>query len=214
MKKNVIILIVFIGVVVAWLYLDLGKEEPIVEEPIINEITDCGDDLNCFIEESKNCNLAKTNHTVTIKVFGVEYVAVSFLEIRGIESDKCIFYMRTEKIDSKFSDDLIQEMLAKGLTEQEIQQQEQEFSNSAKKQEGSTKSCSSDESDLIEEQEAQEQEQESSSLVEDQERPAKICRFDTNDLTEMLTRWERGSFFGDCKIMSENCTEVFNNGKI
>lgn len=199
MKKNIIILIVFIGVIVAWSYLDLGKKEP------INEITDCGDDLSCFIEEAKNCNLAKTNYTATIKMFGIEYIVVLFFEIRGVESDKCLFYTRTEKIDFKFGNDLVQEMLDKGLTGQDIQQQEQEFNNLAKDQGKPIRACSSDTNDLTEDQETQPG---LSGSIKDQEGLAKICKFNISDLTEMLIRWERGSFFGgDCELAAESCIE-------
>jgi len=165
MKKNIIILIVFIGVIVAWSYLRVDE---------LNKITDCGDDLNCFIEESKNCDLAKVNYTAKIKMFGVEQTVVSFLEIKGTESEKCLFYTKAEKLDLKFSNELIEEMLAKGLTQQEIEQQEQE----------------------------------SKDLLKDQEGLIKICKFNISDLTEMLIRWERGSFFGeDCELAAESCIE-------
>jgi hypothetical protein len=196
MKKNIIILIVFIGVIVVWSYLGFSEVNEVDE---VTEIADCGEDLNCFIEKSKNCDLAKINYRATIRVFGMEQAVVFFFEIKGMESEKCLFYMRREEIDLKFTSELIQKMLDRGLTEQEIQQQEQESNNLARNQEGATRACSSDTTDLIEEQETQQQEQ---------EKLVKICSFEIADLTEMLIRWERGSFFGgDCELIAENCTE-------
>jgi len=76
-----------------------------------DETVDCKSDLDCFIEESKNCNSSKVINTITTDIFGVKQITTSFLEIKGMELDKCIFYIRTEKIDLTFPPEVAQEIV-------------------------------------------------------------------------------------------------------
>jgi hypothetical protein len=76
-----------------------------------NEAVDCKSDLDCFIEESKNCNLSKVINTITTDIFGVKQITTSFFEIKRMESDKCIFYIRTDKIDLTFPPETAQEIV-------------------------------------------------------------------------------------------------------
>jgi uncharacterized protein YpmB len=81
-------------------YLEVksSMQQPAVPaEPI-----DCGTNLDCFISASQNCSPARVNYTMTLSLFGVNETTTSHLEIRGIESGKCNFYIRTEKIDLVF----------------------------------------------------------------------------------------------------------------
>ena len=41
-------------------------------------------------------------NTVTTDIFGVKQKTASYYEIRGLEAGKCIFYLRTEKVDLTF----------------------------------------------------------------------------------------------------------------
>lgn len=76
-----------------------------------NEAVDCKSDLDCFIEESKNCNPSKVINTITTDIFGVKQITTSFFEIKGMESDKCIFYIRTDKIDLTFPPETAQKIV-------------------------------------------------------------------------------------------------------
>jgi len=69
-----------------------------------NEI-DCGENFDCFVNASKNCNLAKLRHSLTLNLFGVEQTTSKTYKILGIESDKCILFLNTDSIDLKFSED-------------------------------------------------------------------------------------------------------------
>lgn len=95
-------------------------EEPIqpteskspTEEPIKStEPIDCGTDLDCFIQAAANCNLAKVTHTATINFSGIKQTTTSFWEIKGRELNKCIFYLRTEKIDLTFPPEVPQNVV-------------------------------------------------------------------------------------------------------
>jgi hypothetical protein len=70
---------------------------------------DCGDDLDCFIEASKDCELSSVNYTVVIPFFEVNQTTTSSLEVKGMESNKCIFYIKTEKIELDYPSSVSQE---------------------------------------------------------------------------------------------------------
>ena len=63
---------------------------------------DCQKDLQCLIQASVNCKPSKVVWAATVDVFGVKHTNTSFFEIKGSETDKCNFYLRTEKIDLTF----------------------------------------------------------------------------------------------------------------
>ena len=65
---------------------------------------DCGQDFDCFIQASQDCRLAKMGSTVTLDILGIgiQQTTTSLLEIRGVEKNKCTFYIRTENIDLEF----------------------------------------------------------------------------------------------------------------
>ena len=86
---------------------------------------DCGTDFDCFIEASEDCKLAKVEHTAVINLFGVEQTGIFDYELKGKEADNCIFYLKSREMDIKFSDEVVQQMLASGATQEEIDGQEQ-----------------------------------------------------------------------------------------
>jgi hypothetical protein len=114
-------------------------QEPQVpaEGPLMGEgkPIDCGSDLDCFITASQNCQPANITHTITINIFGVEQTTTSYYEIKGLEAGKCIFYLRTEKIDLTFPPE----------TPQDIVDQEKEI---YKKLEGRDGTCKFNTNDL------------------------------------------------------------------
>ncbi len=91
-----------------------------------SKVLDCEEDMDCFIEASEDCTPAKLSSTSTIELFGMVMVTSGFSEIKGEEEGKCVYYMRTENYEMHFSDEMVQQMLATGVTQEEIQQQEEE----------------------------------------------------------------------------------------
>jgi len=63
---------------------------------------DCGTDFDCFIAASQSCEQAKGTSQITTTIFGVQQTTASSLEIKGIQSGKCLFYLKTEKIELTF----------------------------------------------------------------------------------------------------------------
>jgi hypothetical protein len=63
---------------------------------------DCGTSIDCLISASKTCSPAKATYDLTLNLFGVTTTNTLLLEIKGKEADKCILYLRREKIESEF----------------------------------------------------------------------------------------------------------------
>lgn len=151
-----IIIIVLIGggIFAFFTFREAGTEsKPSIEKPIPTAAgetgaVDCGTDLDCFIQASQNCDLAKVTHTATFNIFGMEQTTISSFELKGIESDKCIFYLKTESVDVKYADELVQQMLTSGSTEEQIQEQEQEANERADTSEGLDRTCKFNKDDL------------------------------------------------------------------
>lgn len=74
------------------------KKEAEKENISENNFFDCGDNLDCFIDYAKICSPTKIKSDVPLRL-GKYYLLISFYgEIRGKEKDKCVFYIRAEKI--------------------------------------------------------------------------------------------------------------------
>jgi hypothetical protein len=111
-------------------------------------VTNCGTDFDCLIAASQTCKQAYVTHAYSIEFFGMIQTTISYYEINGLVADKCEFYMKTESVDAKLSNESIQQMLADGATMQEIQEVEQQLSNSSKISEGLDGTCGFIPSDL------------------------------------------------------------------
>jgi len=108
---------------------------PTKETPTGITAMDCKQDFDCFIQASQNCKLAKVDYTTTTDIFGVKQTTKSFFEIKGAEATKCIFFLRTEKIDLAFPASVPPEI---------VSQQKEIY----KKLEGRSGSCQFNTSDL------------------------------------------------------------------
>ena len=144
-KKLWIIFILVIVVISGILAFYIVKQRLSVGTRIspvpIPNIINCNTNIDCFIEASKNCDPAKVIYTTIIDLFGVEQITTSFFEIKELEANKCVFYLRTESNDIKFSNELIQQMLANNFTLAEIENQEQESNQIADELEGKDGTC-------------------------------------------------------------------------
>jgi hypothetical protein len=109
---------------------------------------DCGTDLDCFIEASKNCEPSKVVYTLTVDLFGASQTTTTYLEIKGLTGNKCILYVRRERVDVDYSDELIQKMLSRGSTREQLEQQKKEANEIYDATEGSDGTCQFKTSDL------------------------------------------------------------------
>lgn len=146
-KKGIIfilIVIVIIGGIFAFFMLrekQVVSETPSQKQTEFANVIDCGYDFDCFIGASENCSPANVTDDITLDMFGMLITTTTYLEIKGIEANKCVLYLRTEEQNIDFGDELIQQMLADNITQEEIQQQKQEANEQTKLVEGKDGAC-------------------------------------------------------------------------
>jgi len=97
-----------------------NKDKTTQEEIEENNEIDCNEDFDCFIDASENCNPAKLKQTLTLNLFGVEQTTSKTYKILGTESNKCIFFLRTDSIDLNFPEDA-------EISEEEIDEQKEMY---------------------------------------------------------------------------------------
>lgn len=89
-----------------------------------SEIIACAN-WDCFISALSDCSLANFTNAETINVFGIDTTTITYYELKGIQEDKCNFYLRIAGNEVSYSNELIQQLLDGGLTQEEINQQEE-----------------------------------------------------------------------------------------
>ena len=136
------------------------------ESPTDNDcevvIIDCGSNLytvetmenmpnyDCFIAASENCDKTKLSNTYILEILGMISTGTTFMEIRGLDGDKCVYYERIDDSGVEFSDEMIQQMLDNNVTQEQIDQQEELADETAKTMIGNHKTCKFTLSDLTE----------------------------------------------------------------
>ncbi len=132
---------------------NISQSKPNEQQSCTSQTLNCGSNtlsqktqgnqsnFDCFINASKNCNLAKLLNTVSMEIFGISSTSTTYMELKGIESDKCIYYQKTESNSVKFTNEIIQQMLNSGTTQEEINQQEKIANDSAQKIVGLGQTC-------------------------------------------------------------------------
>ena len=104
--------------------------------------------FDCFIDASENCGPSKLLNTITLELFGMVSTSTTHMELKGMESGKCVYYQRTEGGSIEFTDELVQQMLDSGSTQEEIDQQEQTANDSAQQTVGLEQTCKFNQGDL------------------------------------------------------------------
>ena len=128
------------------------------EQNCTSEIIDCGysfltRDLNdtsgfdCFIDASENCEESKLILISDVEFFVVATTATE-MQIKGIESNKCVYYRKTINQTVKFSDEMVEFLLNNGTTQQEIDQEEQRLNDEEKENWGLETTCKFNTTDL------------------------------------------------------------------
>lgn len=105
-----------------------GTEENKPEEENVCEMQtiDCGS-WDCFIfYASENCDLTSYTNTSTINLFGLDITTTTYYEIFEGQSNNCSLRLRIEEQHVNYTDELVQQMLGAGATQEEIDQQELE----------------------------------------------------------------------------------------
>ncbi len=132
-----------------------GTEEnkPSEEQSCTLQILDCGNNalsqetqgnqpnFDCFIEASENCKHSKLSNTLAMEIFGMLSIVTTYMELKGMDSGKCIYYQRIENNSVEFTDEMVQTMLNGGTTQEEINQQEQIANEAVRETIGLEQTC-------------------------------------------------------------------------
>jgi hypothetical protein len=111
---------------------------------------DCGDDLDCFIEQMQTCTPATLNYTATLNVMGAIQNTTANHELQGMEGDRCIYYNKNIENTVIYSEERIQMLLDSGATQEEIDQQLQQMNDALDAVEGKDGTCKYPIPDLVE----------------------------------------------------------------
>jgi hypothetical protein len=113
------------------------------------EVADCGTDLDCFIDAADDCSPAKVTNTITLSQEGMTETDIEHYEIRGEESGKCRFHIQTERIDVAFTEEMVQQMIDEGYTQEEVDAELESINEEADQYEGDEGECLFNTNDLV-----------------------------------------------------------------
>ena len=102
---------------------------------------DCKDDMDCFIRAAQTCQRAKMSGTSSLFIFGVTITSRGATLIRGGSLDACKVYMRSERVEVKIDEELTQQLIANGMTRQELVQKQREATRMAHEMDGMDGTC-------------------------------------------------------------------------
>lgn len=120
------------------------------DDDCLLQVVDCGSDDECFISQAESCSLAKQTQTTPLILFGVEQTNTNYYELRGLEEERCIFYIKIDHIEIKYTDELVQSLLDQNNTLEEIEQREARANARYDLAEGRDGTCSFKTTDLVE----------------------------------------------------------------
>lgn len=129
-----VIFIIVLGIIFAVIYFSVSnsklsetnlpnqEQEPATQSSVI----DCGESIDCLIDKSENCGPSKVSFNTIIDIIGRIVSTNTSYEIKGVKENKCLLYLKTVNQTVVYSDELVQQMLVSGLTQEQIEQNEQE----------------------------------------------------------------------------------------
>lgn len=124
------------GATVNFVESSIQGESSSVESSIQGE-----SNFDCFIDATKSCAKSKFRYTLDLNWLGAEQTSTYYYEIKGMQSGSCIFYIKLENADLSYSDITVQEFLDRGMSQEEINQLEQETRNLLKSEIGKNGTC-------------------------------------------------------------------------
>jgi hypothetical protein len=108
----------------------------------------CGTDMDCFIQAAAGCEPSTVSYHQMVELFGIQIDSAMWLEIQGPDGEECAIYLRVDDMEVTFSDELMQELRASGLTDQEIEAQLQQIVDEAMEM-GYDDTCRGSATDLV-----------------------------------------------------------------
>jgi hypothetical protein len=97
--------------------------------------------FDCFINNARKCCPAKIIVETKLNLFGMIAHTITYREIKGLTDERCLFYQRTDDIYYNYSKDVKQQMLDRGMTEEQIVQQLAEQNQEAQDFVGKDSTC-------------------------------------------------------------------------
>ncbi len=81
---------------------------------------------DCFINAANTCAKANFTNTLSLEIFGMNTTTTTYYEISRNQTNLCNLKLKTLDEHINFTDNLTQQMLAGGATQDEINQQQQQ----------------------------------------------------------------------------------------
>lgn len=114
---------------------------PPTSTPVNIVSEDCSDVVGSLIKAADDCSPASVTCNTSTNVFGAVMTVTMVYEIRGMEADACVVYMRVEEVTVRFTEEGIQWRLESGATLEEIRQDEEEANLALDEMEGKDGVC-------------------------------------------------------------------------
>jgi len=88
---------------------------------LANQQTSSGcENMQCFIAAAKTCSNTNITWVRTVQMTSVYLTGISYMELQGMENDRCRIYVITKSEQVAFTNETIAQMLADNLTMDEI----------------------------------------------------------------------------------------------
>jgi len=104
--------------------------------------------FNSFIESSKTCSPSNVICSNYFDMNGIITTNEIYYEIKGLESDKCIFYLKYNNVKLEYTEEFNQYSLSQGKTQEEIDEQFQQQKDSLDLNIGKDETCKLNQNDL------------------------------------------------------------------
>jgi len=142
--------IIILGILSYFLFFSgekTGEKIPNENNEGVLSLVSC-EDWDCFIEASESCEESSFTDTKSIELFGTEITTTTYYEINKDQENNCITKFRTEEQHVSLTDEMVQQMLNQGISQEEIDQQEQKANEQADLLEGREGLCKISSDDL------------------------------------------------------------------
>ena len=135
-----VIVVVFLIATGVFMYFSLGRSEKTQDTNLPETqqntskpsfVVNCGNDVGCLIDKSENCIQSKALLNSTVGFFGMFITSITSYEISKTGSG-CILHLKLLNQSSTIADEARQSLLASGMTQDQIKQQEQRVNNASK----------------------------------------------------------------------------------